>query len=241
VGEGHLSRVGRAVFLPPREVLSMFPGFTAAWLNRESAFDRTYYDLCVVLGLRPLRAGPSAALLDPLECALGGKVLVKGDRFYLEYGGGEMEVSMVGEGDRKLAMIAYLVMNGALSENAYLLWDEPEANLNPSRARLMSETAVRLSHSGVQAFLATHDYALTSELSLQVDTGKLSPGEAAFFALYREAGGPSVFVERGIRLADLSHNAILDALAGLHRREEESFVEAESVERAALARGDEKA
>jgi hypothetical protein len=104
---------------------------------------------------------------------------------------------MVAEGDRKLAMIAYLLMNGSLSENAYLLWDEPEANLNPKRARLMSDTAAGLARAGVQVLLATHDYALTSELALQVDTGGLPAGDAAFFALHRHPSEGGVVVERG--------------------------------------------
>jgi hypothetical protein len=203
-------------------VLSIFPGFVEAWLNRESAFDRTYFDLCVALGLKPLRKGGPAALLKPIEHELGGNVVMKEGRFYLDYGI-PMEMPMVAEGDRKLAMIAWLLMNGSLSENAYLLWDEPEANLNPKRARLTSDTAAALAHAGVQVFLATHDYALTSELALKVDTGSLRAGEAAFHALRRVGGEPSVVVDRGERLAELSNNAILDALASLHAREQEAL------------------
>ncbi|WP_433933851.1 ATP/GTP-binding protein [Sorangium cellulosum] len=218
---GDLSRIGRPLFIPPREVLSIFPGFAAAWLRRESAFDRTYFDLCVALELKPLRSGGPAELLDPIERELGGKVFMRNGRFYLNYPGDDMEVTMVAEGDRKLAMIAYLLINGSLSENGYLLWDEPEANLNPKRARLTSDTAAGLAHAGAQVFLASHDYALTSELSLKVDTGALRPGEAAFFALRRD--GHVVLVERGERLAELQHNAILDAIASLHEREQQAF------------------
>lgn len=218
---GDLSRLGRPLFIPPREVLSIFPGFVEAWLRRESAFDRTYFDLCVALGLNPLRSRGPAALLDPIERELGGKVFMKDGRFYLNYPGDDMEITMVAEGDRKLAMIAYLLINGSLSGNSYLLWDEPEANLNPKRARLTSDTAVGLAHAGAQVFIATHDYALTSELSLKLDTGALSPGDAAFFALRRD--GHDVLVERGQRLAELQHNAILDAIASLHEREQQAF------------------
>lgn len=221
--EGAISKVGPSLFVPPREVLSIFPGFVEAWLHRESAFDRTYFDLCVALGLKPLRnRNGVAALLSRIEGELGGQVLMREGRFYLSYPGDDMEIPMVAEGDRKLAMIAYLLMNGSLSANAYLLWDEPEANLNPRRARLTCDIIGGLAHAGVQVLLATHDYALTSELSLQVKTGALRPGEAAFFSLRREPGGPAVVVERGEQLADLLQNPILDALASLHEREEEA-------------------
>ena len=66
-----------------------------------------------------------------------------------------------------------------------MLWDEPEANLNPKRAHLTSDTAAGLAKGGVQVFLATHDYSLTSELSLMDDTGGLGAGDAAFFGLHR--------------------------------------------------------
>jgi AAA15 family ATPase/GTPase len=138
---------------------------------------------------------------------------------------------MIGEGDRKLAMIAYLLMNGSLSENGYLLWDEPEANFNPKRARLTSETAAGLAHAGTQVFLATHDYALTSELSLKVDTGALRAGETAFFALRRAARGEGVFVDRGARLAELAGNPILDAIASLHEREQDALFRSDEAPR----------
>ncbi|MGK4007209.1 hypothetical protein WMF31_31600 [Sorangium sp. So ce1036] len=165
----------------------------------------------MALGLKPLRSRGPAELLDPIEQELGGKVFMRDGRFYLDYPADDMEVTM----------IAYLLINGSLSDDGYLLWDEPEANLNPKRARLTSDTAAGLAHAGAQVFIATHDYALTSELSLKVDTGALRPGDAAFFALRRD--GHDVLVERGQRLAELQHNAILDAIASLHEREQQAL------------------
>jgi ABC-type lipoprotein export system ATPase subunit len=221
--DGTFSEMARPLFVPPREVLSIFPGFAAAWLNRESAFDRTYFDLCVALGLKPLRAGGPPALLEPLERELGGKVVMKNGRFYLSYPGEDMEMPMVAEGDRKLAMIAYLLKNGSLASNTQLLWDEPEANLNPKRARLMSDTAIGLARADVQVFLATHDYVLTSDLSLRAETDTISARGIAFFSLVRPHDKASVLVERGGRLADLQDNAILDAFVALHERERAAF------------------
>ncbi|HEU4412559.1 MAG TPA: AAA family ATPase [Polyangiaceae bacterium] len=225
--DGAFTQVGRPLFIPPREVLSIFPGFVAAWLNRESAFDRTYFDLCVALELKVLRAGGRAALLKtllkPIEEELGGRVMLKNGRFYVVYPGGDMEIPMVAEGDRKLAMIAYLLMNGSIYERVCLLWDEPEANLNPKRARLMSDTAVGLARAGGQVFLATHDYVLTSDLALNAEADVGTPPLFAFFSLVRPRDRSGVVVERGRQLADLQDNAILDAFAVLHERERKAF------------------
>jgi energy-coupling factor transporter ATP-binding protein EcfA2 len=213
-----LGDLEQAIFLPPREVLSIFPGFVAEWDTRESSFDRTYRDLCEVLARKPLRGarGQRGPLLGPIEQALGGTVVLEDSgKFYLVMPDGKMEAPLVAEGLRKLAMINYLLVNGALTENSYLLWDEPEANLNPKLAHLASELVFGLSKLGVQVWLATHDYSLASELSLADPTAS---GDAAFFALARDAGG-GVTVERGAAFTDLQHNPILDALGELHDRE----------------------
>lgn len=223
---GEYASLERAVFLPTREVLSIFPGFVESWLRRESAFDRTYYDLCVSLGLKPLR-GPRnparAALLGPIESALDATVVVENGRFYLRHRDGNMEAPLVAEGHRKLAMIAYLIINGSLTQNAFMFWDEPEANMNPKLAALAVEIIIGLANQGVQAFLATHDYILASELSLAVETGTAAPGVAAFHALGRGGEKQGVTVERGDLFTDLQNNAILESFAALHDRERQAF------------------
>jgi energy-coupling factor transporter ATP-binding protein EcfA2 len=214
----------RSVFLPTREVLSIFPGFIASYQRRESSFDRTVYDLCVALDARALR-GPRdamrAALLAPIERVLGGRVVNENGRFYLKLADGDMEAPLVAEGLRKLGMLAYLVINGSLSENGFLLWDEPEASMNPRLTELSGGVVLGLAGSGVQTMLATHDYVLTSELTLSVEQQRSR--DAAFFALGRAPKRKGTFVERGERLSELQENSILAAMAALHDREAEAF------------------
>jgi ABC-type transport system involved in cytochrome c biogenesis ATPase subunit len=223
---GELSSLGRAIFLPPREVLTLFPGFVSAYMRRELEFDRTYYDLCVALDAKPLR-GPRdavrAALLAPIEAALGGQVGVENGRFYLDLQDGRMEAPLVAEGLRKLAMLAQLIVNGSLADRAFLFWDEPEANMNPKLSELTREIVFRLAGQGVQVFLATHDYVLTSDLSLAVEADAQWRTGTVFFSLVRREGQEGVAVERGLVLAELQDNAILDAFASLHAREREAF------------------
>jgi ABC-type lipoprotein export system ATPase subunit len=214
-------QVPPALFLPSREMLSIYPGFVAAWLNRESAFDRTYFNLCQALGLRPLRAAAVPehieALATKLEAALGGKVVLRNDRFYLDYDGVQRQANLVGEGDRKVAMLVHLLRNGSLIEDTLLAWDEPESSLNPKRALLMSDVAFALASAGVQVLLSTHDYALCSELSLKAEESGAAP--IAFFGLRAELGR-GVSVERSPTFLGLKGNPILDAYGDLHDREE---------------------
>jgi hypothetical protein len=214
----------RSVFIPTREVLSLFPGFVAAYIRRESAFDRTYYDLCVSLDAKPLR-GPRDAvradLLRPLEEALGGRVINDGGRFYLALPDGHMEAPLVAEGLRKLAMLHYLIVNGSLTANGFMFWDEPEANMNPRLTRLTGTTVFGLAAAGVQTFLATHDYILTSEMALAAETS--ADHAATFFALGRDPQYEGTFVEAARQLNDIQHNSILQALADLHERQERVF------------------
>lgn len=224
-----LTTLERSVFLPTREVLSIFPGFIASYQRRESAFDRTVYDLCVALDAKPLR-GPRdakrATLLAPVEKVLGGRVVIENGRFYLKLPDGAMEAPLVAEGLRKLGMLAYLIINGSLSENGFLLWDEPEASMNPKLTELTGNVVLGLAQSGVQIVLATHDYLLTSELTLSVEQQR--DRNTAFFALGRSPKREGTFVERGERLSELQENSILTALAALHDRETQAFAEGAS-------------
>jgi predicted ATPase len=211
----------RSIYVPAYEVLSIFPGFISSYVRRESAFDRTIYDLCLALDAKPLRTTSHdfrAHLLEPIEEVLGGKVVHKNGRFYLQLPDGDMEATLVAEGIRKLAMLDYLLGNGSLTSNGFLLWDEPEATLNPRLTRLAGHVALGLARSGVQTWVASHDYVLTSEIALVSEQSQAD--HTAFFALARSGKAQGSAVEHGSRLADLQHNSILDALAELHDREQ---------------------
>lgn len=218
---GDVTGLARSVFLPTREVLSIFPGFVEIWLRRESTFDRTYYDLCLALGLPPLRGARDATraeLLKPIEQALGANVEVNNGRFYLRHAvGGNMETPLVAEGHRKLAMIAYLIINGSLTRNGFLFWDEPEASMNPKLSMLTRDIVFGMGKLGVQSFVTTHDYVLASELSLTAQPPE-PEGLIRFFALARPTN-EAVVVESAATLTDLETNPILDAFVDLNGRE----------------------
>ena len=203
----------RSIYLPTREVLAMYEGFAAAYQDREISFDETYYDACMALGraaLRGPRSEDTRKLIGPIEEALGGKVTLQGNRFYVSRKDGDMEAHLVAEGLRKLASIAHLVTNGSLAKHGVLFWDEPEANLNPKLVGLVVDVLLNLGKRGVQIFLTTHDYLLSHKLSLLAEYGKYPDVPIRFFAFHRPGGRGPVSVSPGATLAELPENPILD-------------------------------
>ena len=58
----------------------------------------------------------------------------------------------------KIALIWQLAKNGTLEKGSILFWDEPEANINPTHIPIIADMLLALQRSGVQIFIATHDY-----------------------------------------------------------------------------------
>jgi hypothetical protein len=173
-------------------------------------FEETWRDTCVLLGA-PLARGPRekaiAALLSPLETALGGKlVLEPSGHFYLNRAGANTEIHLVAEGLRKLATIARLVATGMLVDKGYLFWDEPEANLNPKLVRDIAQTILNLSKSGIQVFVATHSLFLLRELYLLQTEQTV---DARCFGLQLQVDG-SVSIETGATMDDIGEIASLE-------------------------------
>ncbi len=228
--------LNEAAFLPSREALALFDGFIASYKKRELSFDETFYDLCVALSanqLRGKRDGILAELVKPLEREIRGKVSLKGGRFHVSGGDGKIEAHLLSEGWRKLASLAQLIINGTLTQNGFLFWDEPEANLNPKMVVLLSETLLRLANQGIQVFVASHDYLLTTRLSLASEYSDAIPAdqrcEIKFFGLARRgANEKGVSVSSGTKLADLQDNPILAEYAALYDYEGGLFEKTQS-------------
>jgi len=202
------------VFLPTRELLSIYPGFVALYDERSLEFDETWRDTANLLG-RPARRGPresrAAAIIAPIEEALGGVVVEESNRFYLQQTGvGKLEMHLVAEGFRKLGMLVRLVASGTLLNSGYLFWDEPETNLNPRTIRQAARTMIELSKAGVQIFIATHSLFLLRELEILVAEASAlgATPDVRFIGLHRTEDG--VVVQSGETIADIGDITALD-------------------------------
>lgn len=152
-----------------------------------------------------------AQLLAPLEQAMGGKVSVdpQTGRFYLHVPSGRMEMPLVAEGMRKLAMLARLISTGVLLGQGYLFWDEPETNLNPKLIKTVAQSILHLADAGIQVFIATHSLFLLRELDMLTgDKAGRKKTACRYFALRRDDDG--VALEQGHRVDDLRTLVLLD-------------------------------
>ncbi len=212
--------IPKALYIPSREVMSIFPGFISTWLKRHSNFDKTYFHLCLALQEAPLRVLPEWVqnLIQDLETVLEGKIELSGDgRFVLKKDEKSINMHMLAEGHRKFAMLAWLLMNGELLERKILFWDEPETNLNPRMVSVLKHILLKLAQNGIQIILATHDYLLGNELSLENEANIPNRIPVKFFSLYKSEQG--VQIESESVMSDLEHNPILSEFAAHYERE----------------------
>ena len=162
------------VFLPTRELLTIYPGFVPLYETHHLEFDETWRDTCLLLGsptLKGVHERTANHLRRPLEEPIGGRIVLKRkERFYLRpFGAGpssDMEMPLVAEGWRKLAMLAQLIATGSLPNKACLFWDEPESNLNPKLIREVAKAILTMCEAGTQVVVATHSLFLLREFEV---------------------------------------------------------------------------
>ena len=187
------------VFLPTRELLTVYPGFVSLFETHHLEFDETWRDTCLLLGSPTVKGvhEPTAdRLRKPLEDQIGGRiVLERKDRFHLRpFGAGpssDMEMTLVAEGWRKLAMLARLIATGSLPDNACLFWDEPESNLNPKLIREVAKAVLAICEAGGQVIVATHSLFLLREFEVLLKR-EFEGVDHRYFALHRDGRGVEV-------------------------------------------------
>lgn len=164
------SFVPRAVFVPSKEIVSLFKGLVGLFdAYREFPLDETYRDLAASLSV--LEPAQASSLLPELEAAIasavGGELrLINGELVLARQDGSTLEATLMAEGHRKLALLVYLVRHRVIEAGGALFWDEPEANLNPAAVRLVAAALHALAQGGAQVILATHSLFLLREFEV---------------------------------------------------------------------------
>ena len=206
-----------SVYIPAKEMLSNAPGFLSLYAAREVHFDAVYADILQRAYLPPLRnasGNSNKGLLSTLQKAIGGTVQVKGEEFFLHSRQGDLEFALLAEGLRKLGLLWLLVRNGSLTRGSVLFWDEPETNLNPSLYGTLMQVLLELQRSGVQIFIATHDYVILKELDLL----KEEKDDVVFHSLYKDETS-QITCHTTDKYLHIHPNAIMEAFNSLYDRE----------------------
>lgn len=206
-----------SAYIPVKEMLAHAPGFLATAAKREIAFEEVYIDVVKRAFLPKLMGPPDAdrqRLLAALQKAIDGKVVAKGENFFLKNKQGDLEFTLLAEGIRKLALVWLLIQNGTLLSGSVLFWDEPEANLNPALMGEVVEVILELQRLGVQVFLSTHNYVLLKEFDLRKKEGDA----IRYLSLFRDASG-AVSSNASDSYLGIHPNAIASTFSHLYDRE----------------------
>ena len=176
----------QGIFLPARDLLTLYPNYLSLSKMYHLPYDETYEDTIVKLGIPYLREESKEfkSLIHDLEESIHGKIYLQNERFYYHAENApkelEQDINMTAEGWRKLGMVLQLLKNGGLHTGMALFWDEPEANLNPQLIRLIAQVIVELSKLDIQIFITTHSLFLLNELEIVIAQQKITKGVRFF-------------------------------------------------------------
>ena len=196
-----------AVYIPVKDMLTHSNGFLAmANKYRDFPFNKTLTDIIIKASQWKVKQPPKLALtiLPLLEEMMDGAVVFENDEFYIKKRSGRLiKFELEAEGLKKIGLLWQLLMTDNLTENSILIWDEPEANLNPKFLPQIVECLLELSRHGVQIFLSTHNYIFAKYFNVRAkDSDSLT-----FHSLYMQNG--DVRVESDKIFSSLKNNAIM--------------------------------
>ncbi|HBT75667.1 MAG TPA: AAA family ATPase [Planctomycetaceae bacterium] len=206
------------VYIPVKDMMANAPGFLSLYHAREIHFEEIYVDI-LRKAYMPILKGPHGRqrrkILEKLQTAMDGRVIVKNDEFLLHSKHGKLEFTLLAEGYRKLGLLWVLIQNGILLEGSVLFWDEPEANLNPKLIGPIVEILLELRRFGVQIFLATHDYEVLKEFDLQMK----KTDQVLFHSLFRAPQTDRITCASTDEYAKISPNTIDDTFGSFIDRD----------------------
>lgn len=211
------------VFIPTKDMLTHSKGLVSMSDKfHEFPFDKTLIDIVKIAGQWQLKEPPKIALkiLPILERMMDGKVIIENEEFYVKKNNGNMiNFAVEAEGLKKIGLLWQLLMNENITEDGVLLWDEPEANINPKFIPDLVEVLIELQRNGVQIFLTTHNYIFAKYFEVK----RSQNDEIMYYSLYKTNDG--VKCENNSSFTDLKNNSIMDTFIQLYKDEVERAME----------------
>ena len=194
------------VYIPVTEMLSHSKGFLALNNKFDIPFDPTEIDIISNAELPETRevSELNKKVLDKISSIIDGEVVYENDTFYvLKKDGFKVEFSVEAEGLRKFGLLFKLIRNGLIENGSVLLWDEPEANINPELIPMLVDILLELQSAGVQIFISTHSYNLAKYFEVK----RTEKNQVLFHSLYKN--GNEVLAQTEEYFGKLSNNKII--------------------------------
>lgn len=197
-----------AIYIPVKDMLTHAKGLLAmSEKYQEFPFDITLTDIIRKANQWTVKESPVIAktILPILENIIDGEVVTDNDEFFIKKrDGSKVSFALESEGRKKIGLLWRLLMNESISENSILLWDEPEANLNPEYLPILVECLLALSRKNVQVIVSTHNYIFAKYF----DVRRKKSDKLKFHALYSDLWNKTVTCETKKSFSKLKHNEI---------------------------------
>ena len=165
---------GNSIFIPAKEVLSLFSVILKSReIDKSFGFDDTYYDLVKALRIAPSRGKNFAAFSKArkkLGAVINGKVDYddnSGKWYYKNESNQRFSIGATSEGVKKISIMDRLLGNGYVNKESVLFIDELESALHPDAICDFLDMISYISHEmGIQVFISTHSYFVIKKLYL---------------------------------------------------------------------------
>ncbi|MEI6284984.1 MAG: AAA family ATPase [Bacillota bacterium] len=163
-------RDSNSVFIPPKEVLSLFSVIKKTRdIDKMFGFDETYLDLVKALEIEPQKGKNLKVFADArkhLDEMLGGKIEYEEGNWQCRKGNEKYQIHVTAEGIKKIAILDRLLGNRYLGKDSIIIIDEPEANLHPQAIVKFLEIVESIAAAGCQVFIVSHSYFVIKKLYL---------------------------------------------------------------------------
>lgn len=202
-----------AIYIPVKDMLTHSKGLLAmANRYQNFPFDKTLLDIIDRAQRWTVKETSDLVkrIIPLLEKCMEGTISIESDEFYIvKSNGSKINFELEAEGFKKIGVLWQLLMNETLVPGSVLLWDEPEANLNPEYIPIIANTLLELGRSGIQVFISTHSYMLAKYIDIRRKYGD----NVCFHSFYKEDA--DVHCETKNHFSSLEHNSIMNAYEAL--------------------------
>ncbi len=168
------SKIGNSIFIPAKEVLSLFSVILKSReVDKSFGFDDTYYDLVKALQVSPTR-GKNYKVFSRSRNIVGkvidGKVDYdekNGKWYYKNSSNNKFSIGAASEGVKKISIMDRLLANGYIDGNSIIFIDEIESALHPTAiCSFLDMIDMIAEEMGMQFFITSHSYFVIKKLAL---------------------------------------------------------------------------